>query len=154
MSLPSVNEIIEMVPESVITTFNSISSALPENAIGFILVALCWGFTNPFIKNGSKGLENIKRSSWLSQAAAEYWYLFTRWQYVLPLVLNLCGSVVYYYTLGKADLSLAVPITNSLTFIFTTLAGILVGESIGSPRSWLGMTMVVLGVGLCVQSKI
>ncbi|KAF9313699.1 hypothetical protein BG003_004914 [Podila horticola] len=143
-----------MVPESVITTFNSISSALPENAIGFILVALCWGFTNPFIKNGSKGLENIKRSSWLSQAAAEYWYLFTRWQYVLPLVLNLCGSVVYYYTLGKADLSLAVPITNSLTFIFTTLAGILLGESIGSPRSWLGMTMVVLGVGLCVQSKI
>lgn len=98
------------------------------------LVALCWGFTNPFIKNGSKGLENIKRSSWLSQAAAEYWYLFTRWQYVLPLVLNLCGSVVYYYTLGKADLSLAVPITNSLTFIFTTLAGILLGESIGSLR--------------------
>ncbi|KAF9345169.1 hypothetical protein BGX26_003453, partial [Mortierella sp. AD094] len=85
--------------------------------------------------------------------AAEYWYLFTRWQYVVPLALNLCGSVVYYYTLGKADLSLAVPITNSLTFIFTTLAGILLGESIGSPRSWLGMAMVVLGVGLCVQSK-
>ncbi|KAF9914798.1 heme binding [Lobosporangium transversale] len=107
---------------------------LPENAIGFILVALCWGFTNPFIKNGSKGLETIKRNSWISQAAAEYWYLFTRWQYVVPLVLNLCGSVVYYHTLGKADLSLAVPITNSLTFIFTTLAGILLGESIGSPR--------------------
>ncbi|KAF8942005.1 heme binding [Haplosporangium gracile] len=122
---------------------------LPENAIGFILVALCWGFTNPFIKNGSKGLESIKRDSWIRQVAAEYWYLLTRWQYVVPLVLNLCGSVVYYHTLGKADLSLAVPITNSLTFIFTTLAGILLGESIGSPRSWLGMTMVVLGVGLC-----
>ncbi|KAG0261194.1 hypothetical protein DFQ27_003103 [Actinomortierella ambigua] len=127
---------------------------LPEHALGFILVALCWGFTNPFIKNGSKGLEDIKRSSWLRQAAAEYWYLFTRWQYVIPLALNLCGSVVYYHTIGKADLSLAVPITNSLTFVFTALAGILLGESIGSARSWLGMTMVIVGVGLCVQSKI
>lgn len=37
MSLPSINDIIEMVPESVITAFNSVSSFLPENAIGFIL---------------------------------------------------------------------------------------------------------------------
>ncbi|RKP33359.1 hypothetical protein BJ085DRAFT_24971, partial [Dimargaris cristalligena] len=64
--------------------------------------------------------------------------------------LNLSGSMVYYYTLGKSDLSLAVPITNSLTFVFTALAGYLLGEDIGSKKTWLGMSLVVAGVALCV----
>ncbi|CAG8462235.1 19970_t:CDS:2 [Gigaspora rosea] len=42
------------------------------------------------------------------------------------------------------DLSLAVPITNSLTFIFTALAGSLFGEKAGTK----------VGVGLCVGSKV
>ncbi|CAG8661066.1 6600_t:CDS:2, partial [Paraglomus brasilianum] len=102
-----------------------------SNVVGFILVAVCWGFTNPFMKKGSAGLENIKQETWLRQTLAEIWFLVTRWQYIVPLILNLSGSVVYYYTLGQADLSLAVPITNSLTFIFTTLAAALLGEDVG-----------------------
>ncbi|CAG8744350.1 13854_t:CDS:2, partial [Acaulospora morrowiae] len=51
-------------------------------------------------------------------------------------------------------LSLAVPITNSLTFIFTTFAASLLGEEIGSRETWIGMGLVVFGVGLCVSSKI
>jgi len=90
----------------------------------------------------------------LKRWGAEQVYLFTRWQYVLPLLLNLSGSIVYYYTLGKSELSLAVPITNSLTFIFTTLAGFLVGEKIGGIETWVGMAFTVVGVGLCVQSKL
>ncbi|KAJ1994340.1 hypothetical protein H4R33_000301 [Dimargaris cristalligena] len=104
-----------------------------DTSVGFILVALCWGFTNPFIKRGTAGLENLPQySAWWKRALSEMWYLLTRWQYVLPLALNLSGSMVYYYTLGKSDLSLAVPITNSLTFVFTALAGYLLGEDIGS----------------------
>ncbi|CAG8651120.1 2413_t:CDS:2 [Ambispora leptoticha] len=127
-----------------------------ENIIGFLLVALCWGFTNPFIKNGSAGLENIRRDTWVKQIVSEVWYLITKWQYIVPLLLNLSGSVVYYYTLGQAGqhLSLAVPITNSLTFIFTTLAAGLLGEEIGTKETWIGMSMVVVGVGLCVSSKV
>ncbi|CAJ0768890.1 10723_t:CDS:2 [Entrophospora sp. SA101] len=74
--------------------------------------------------------------------------------YILPLLLNLSGSIVYYYTLGQSDLSLAIPITNSLTFIFTTLAASLIGEEIGSKETWIGMGLVVIGVGLCVDSKV
>ncbi|RIA92997.1 transmembrane protein [Glomus cerebriforme] len=129
-------------------------SSITNNILGFFLVALCWGFTNPFIKQGSRGLENIKRSSWFKQTLAEIWFLVTRWQYIVPLLLNLSGSIVYYYTLGQADLSLAVPITNSLTFIFTILAASLLGEEVGSKESWIGMALVVMGVGLCISSKV
>ncbi|RUS20169.1 regulator of chromosome condensation 1/beta-lactamase-inhibitor protein II [Endogone sp. FLAS-F59071] len=111
-----------------------------------IPVALCWGSTNPFIKLGSRGLDQVSArypEGGLKRSLAEFVYLFTRWQYVLPLALNL------------SDLSLAVPITNSLTFIFTMLAGVLVGEKINGDLDTLaGMAMVVAGVGLCVNSKV
>ncbi|KAL1918364.1 uncharacterized protein VTP21DRAFT_3024 [Calcarisporiella thermophila] len=123
-----------------------------EDAVGFILVALCWGFTNPFIKRGSDGLERVRQEG--GGILTEWSFLLRRWQYVLPLLINLSGSFVYYYTLGKADLSLAVPISNSLTFIFTTLGGILLGENIGGRNTWIGMSLVVAGVALCVNSKI
>ncbi|RIB30274.1 hypothetical protein C2G38_2136419 [Gigaspora rosea] len=119
-----------------------------------LTMAICWGFTNPFIKKGSSGLENIKHDFWLYQILAEYWFLLTRLQFIIPLLINLSGSIVYYYTLGKADLSLAVPITNSLTFIFTALAGSLFGEKAGTKETWIGMIFVIVGVGLCVGSKV
>lgn len=55
------------------------------------------------------------------------WWIFPL-QYLIPFLLNQCGSVVYYLTLASADLSVAVPITNSLTMIITTLTGKLLGE--------------------------
>ncbi|KAI8994734.1 hypothetical protein BDB01DRAFT_846742 [Pilobolus umbonatus] len=127
-----------------------------DHLTGFILVAICWGSTNPFIKAGSAGLDTVSSKypqggilKWL----AELKYLFTRWQYVLPLAINLSGSVVYYYTLGKADMSLAVPITNSLTFIFSLLTGLFLGESIGGIDAWIGMALIVIGVMICVGGQ-
>ncbi|KAI9296997.1 transmembrane protein [Neoconidiobolus thromboides FSU 785] len=125
------------------------------NTISLIAVACCWGLTNPFIKLGSKGLEDIKahRKEWYYQTYEELKFLFTNWKYVLPLLINLSGSAVYYYTLGQADLSLAVPITNSLTLIFTLLGGKLLGENINFKDIWFGMLLVIVGVTLCVLSK-
>jgi hypothetical protein len=67
-------------------------------------------------------------------------------------------------------MSLAVPITNSLTFIFSLLTGLLLGEKIGGKGTkqkkilyymplinfidaWLGMGLVVVGVAICVGGK-
>ncbi|KAL1927236.1 hypothetical protein VTP01DRAFT_3865 [Rhizomucor pusillus] len=134
-----------------------------KHVAGFVLVAICWGATNPLIKAGTAGLENISRSypqGGLKRWAAELVYLLTRWQYVVPLALNLSGSVVYYYTLGKSEMSLAVPITNSLTFIFSLLTGLLLGEQLGGKEvlgshqdTWIGMALVIVGVIICVSSK-
>ncbi|KAJ2571844.1 hypothetical protein IW140_001193 [Coemansia sp. RSA 1813] len=121
-----------------------------ESCFGFVLTALCWGFTNPFIKRGSEGIEKIKKGSWIAQTFAETWFLFTNWKYVVPLAINLSGSAVYYYTLSSADITIAVPITNSLTLIFTILAGVLVGEKPPTKKEMFGMSCIVLGVALCV----
>ncbi|CAO3624951.1 unnamed protein product [Cunninghamella echinulata] len=121
---------------------------------GFILVAICWGSTNNFIKSGSAGLENISNQypqGGIKKWFAELKYLLTRWQYVLPLALNLSGSVVYYYTLGKSEMSLAVPITNSLTFVFSLLTGLLLGEKLGGRDTWIGMVLIIVGVLICVS---
>ncbi|CAO3608607.1 unnamed protein product [Mucor hiemalis] len=92
--------------------------------VGFLLVAICWGSTNPLIKLGSSGLDKV--SAKYPEGGLQKW--LAELKYILPLLLNLSGSVVYYYTLGKSDMSLAVPITNSLTFIFSLLTGLCLGE--------------------------
>lgn len=51
-----------------------------------------------------------------------------RWQYLLPFAINQCGSLVYYITLGGADISMAVPIANSMTFMWTAVTEVLMGE--------------------------
>ncbi|KXJ27609.1 Transmembrane protein 234 [Exaiptasia diaphana] len=70
-------------------------------------------------------------------------------EYMVPFLLNQSGSVLFYLTLASADLSLAVPITNALTFIITILSGTLLGEESVS----LGMALVMAGVSLCVVDK-
>ncbi|KAJ1729495.1 hypothetical protein LPJ61_003493 [Coemansia biformis] len=123
-----------------------------QQGFGFVLTALCWGFTNPLIKRGSAGVESIKRDGWARQVIAESWFLLTNWRYVVPLAINLSGSAAYYYTLSSADITTAVPITNSLALVFTILAGMLVGEKPPTPKEMLGMLCIVLGVALCVAS--
>ncbi|ORX71469.1 UPF0546 membrane protein C1orf91 [Linderina pennispora] len=120
--------------------------------------------TQPEMGDYSGGVENIKRDSWLKQTLAETWFLFTNWKvnvemnkqpfinlgYVVPLAINLSGSAVYYYTLSSAEITIAVPITNSLALIFTILAGVLIGEKLPTPKEMFGMACIVLGVALCV----
>lgn len=70
---------------------------------------------------------------------------------MLPLLINLSGSSVYYYMLGNADLTLAVPVTNSLSFVMTLAAGFMLGESDLAKLDYLGIALVVFGVVLCVS---
>lgn len=98
-------------------------------------------------------MEKVKHSSKIVQFLLEMKFLFLNWRYLLPFSVNQLGAVLYYLTISKADITLAVPITNSLTFLFTTLFGKLLGEPI-SHWTWLGMALVVCGVALCVLSKI
>lgn len=42
--------------------------------------------------------------------------------------LNQLGSVIYFLTLQNSAISLAVPLANSLSFVFTAIAGILLKE--------------------------
>ena len=59
---------------------------------------------------------------------------------------------IYYYL--HTDISLAVPICNALTFVFTALTSYLLGEKVENPlRVMIGCLCVLLGVTICVMSK-
>jgi hypothetical protein len=47
--------------------------------------------------------------------------VLSRPAYAIPLLLNVTGSVWFFILIGKAELSLTVPITNSLAFLFTVV---------------------------------
>jgi len=61
----------------------------------------------------------------------------------------------YTYThTPMTDISLTVPLCNSLTFVFTALTSHLLGERVDNPlRAALGVLLVLLGVSLCVASE-
>ena len=124
-----------------------------QAALWFLLVSLLWGATNPFLKRGSSGIEDVKHSNRMLRFLLEMKFLALNWRYMLPFTINQLGAVLYYTTIGGADITLAVPITNSLTFLFTTLFGHLLGEHI-SKWTVMGVVMVTTGVVMCVTSKI
>ena len=100
--------------------------------------------------------------------------LLSDWRYAVPLVLNLTGSVWFFLLIGKAgeasvspyfvwwsrrsgtqqgmrgrltdciELSLTVPITNSLAFLFTVLGEWYVERRVIS-RGTYGLTLDVIG---------
>lgn len=53
-----------------------------------------------------------------------------------------------------AELSLTVPITNSLAFLFTVLGEWYAEGKLITRDTWIGMTFVCAGIGLCVYSKL
>jgi hypothetical protein len=64
-------------------------------------------------------------NSWLKKKVLGIWYavvgVLSRPSYAVPLLLNVTGSIWFFILIGKAELSLTVPITNSLAFLFTVL---------------------------------
>ncbi|XP_031847405.1 transmembrane protein 234 homolog [Nomia melanderi] len=129
--------------------------AVSIDSIAYLfLVALLWGATNPYIKKGAEGLENVKASSKFKQFFKELAFLLTNLKYIIPFVINQIGSVLYFLLLGGTDLSLAVPVTNSLTFVVTAITGWMLGEEKIHKNTYIGMTLVLVGTILCCCDKV
>lgn len=122
--------------------------------LSLLLVSVLWGCTNPLLKRGTEGIENVTKTNRISQLLAEVKFLFLNLKYLIPFVLNQSGSVVYYYTLSTTDLSLAVPVANSLTFLCTLLTGKMLGEEFGGSQAVAGMLLTMAGIILCVISSV
>ena len=54
----------------------------------------------------------------------------SHWQFIVPLILNQLGSVFNIYALGPggAELSVAIPVVTTLTFVFTAITSWAIGE--------------------------
>jgi len=59
-----------------------------------------------------------------------------------------------FVLLNRTELSIAVPLTNGLTFLFTSIAGQLLGEHAASINTYIGMACVLCGLALCLADKL
>ncbi|KAL3284467.1 hypothetical protein HHI36_018628 [Cryptolaemus montrouzieri] len=124
-----------------------------QETLSLIIVAMLWGGTNPLLKKGSNKIVEIKSKSRIKQFFLEIKYLFTNIGYLIPLALNQLGSVIYFFALQNIDLSLAVPVANSLTFVFTALVGWILGEELPSKNVILGISFIFVGTFMCCYDK-
>ncbi|KIV82240.1 hypothetical protein PV11_04363 [Exophiala sideris] len=141
------------------------STPSPFNYIlSFLLVGICWGFTTPFIRKAainytppSNPSITDPNRSWVSRQVLKAFFtvigLLRSPRYAVPLLLNLTGSIWFFLLVGQAELSLTVPITNSLAFLFTVLGEWYAEGKLISRDTGLGMILVCGGIGLCVWSK-
>uniref|UniRef100_A0A3Q4B6H3 Uncharacterized protein n=1 Tax=Mola mola TaxID=94237 RepID=A0A3Q4B6H3_MOLML len=129
-------------------------SRVAAELLSLLLVSVLWGCTNPLLKRGAEGIEHVTKTNRAAQLLAEVKFLFLNLKYLVPFLLNQCGSLVYYYTLSTTDLSLAVPVANSLTFLCTMITGKLLGEEFGGKQAVMGMFLTMAGITLCVMSSI
>lgn len=121
--------------------------------ISYLFVGSLWGITNPFLKQGaqlhSPPLET--KDSSIFQKSFNSLQKFLRPSICLPILINQMGSVAFYFLLATDDISIAVPLCNSLTFVFTGITGWILGERIHQPMLFiLGVIFVLIGIYLCV----
>nr|XP_045754170.1 transmembrane protein 234 [Mirounga angustirostris] len=121
--------------------------------LALVLVAALWGGTQPLLKRASSRLQQVHERTWARQLL-QMKTLFLDTEYMMPFFLNQCGSLLYYLTLASTDLTLAVPISNSLAIVFTLIVGKVLGEDIGGKGAFTGMVLTVVGIALCVTSSV
>nr|OQO23291.1 hypothetical protein B0A51_08907 [Rachicladosporium sp. CCFEE 5018] len=135
--------------------------------LGFLAVGAAWGLTTPFMRKAAISrdakprvhrpfLEDPK-TPWLRRKFWGITYavldLLKSPAYAIPLLLNVTGSVWFFLLIGQAELSLTVPITNSLAFLFTVLGGWWADGKVINRDTWIGMVFVLGGISLCVIAK-
>ncbi|KXT05743.1 hypothetical protein AC578_1081 [Pseudocercospora eumusae] len=130
--------------------------------LGFLIVGACWGLTTPFMRLAAITRATPPRplpnnTPWPQKKFREIAYavydLLRNPAYAVPLLLNVTGSVWFFVLVGQAELSLTVPITNSLAFLFTVLGEWWAEGKVISRDTWIGMGLVLGGIALCVHSK-
>ncbi|CAN6463022.1 unnamed protein product [Victoria cruziana] len=124
-----------------------------------VAVGLVWGATNALMRKGALLWEHrhsqvrCSHHRGLLGTARKWAALLLVWQYTLPFLLNLSASAAFFVALGSAPISLAVPVTNAVTFASTALFAALLGEPTRLFPALLGTTLVAVGVWLCFDSS-
>ncbi|KAK4138955.1 hypothetical protein BT67DRAFT_413855 [Trichocladium antarcticum] len=134
--------------------------------LSFLLVGLAWGLTTPFIRRAARthrrgtharlATAAVQQSWWRRRAYGGFYAaldLLRNPRYAVPLVVNLTGSVWFFLLIGKAELSLTVPIVNTLAFLFTVVGEWWVEGKVISRDTMIGTVLSVGGIALCVHSK-
>nr|CAB3503233.1 unnamed protein product [Digitaria exilis] len=71
--------------------------------------------------------------------------------YSVPFAANLCASAAFFALLSAAPISVAVPVTNAVTFAATAVAAAVLGERVRVGPAALGTALIVIGVWVCIS---
>lgn len=129
-----------------------------QEICSLVLVGAFWGCTNPLLRKGSSFVDQDKNqsrdeSSFVASIKASL-TKFLQWRVWLPYACNQCGSLLYYYLLAKSDLSVAVPVCNALSLVFSCVTSYVLGERVDQPlKAIVGSTLVMVGVAICMSSQ-
>jgi drug/metabolite transporter (DMT)-like permease len=132
-----------------------------------VLVGAFWGCTNPLLRKGSTTVDVAATSTNKAAAGANERSKSSglslvnqlgKFRYVsvwLPYAMNQLGSLLFYFTLSKNDLSLTVPSCNALALVFSIVTSWLVlKEPVDRPVQIVsGAALVMCGVAVCVYAS-
>ena len=110
--------------------------------------ALIWGVTDPLMKKFGSDPKSI--DNWLTRLIP----FLSNWRFALTFAVNQIGSVAFLWTLNKSYLSFAVPVTNSLKFLFTFITGQFLGEGKLTKKSTIGVLCIFWGVILQIYDNV
>lgn len=130
--------------------------------LGYTLVAICWGFSNPFIKfaqaNRLKDEEEDDEESSITKDHKSIFAgikrLFSDKNMLIPFIFNQSGSAVFYYMLRTEPISIASPVVNALTFLITAVTSYAIfNEVVRHPLLLvIGTVFIITGTSLCMVS--
>jgi multidrug transporter EmrE-like cation transporter len=114
-----------------------------------VVTAALWGCTDPLLKHFGKARRPSRGQD--KGILSETISFFGDWRYSLTFLANQLGSLTFIFALVNSDVTVAVPVTNGLKFLFNFAVGQLVlNESKLSLRSWTGI--IFLACGIILQS--
>jgi hypothetical protein len=122
-----------------------------SDAASMVAVGLVWGATNALMRRGALVWDRRARASPSGGIARRWVALLLTWQYSAPFAANLCASASFFALLGAAPISVAVPVTNAVTFAATAVAAAVLGERVRPVPAALGTALIVLGVWVCIS---
>uniref|UniRef100_A0A8U7NXL7 Uncharacterized protein n=1 Tax=Corvus moneduloides TaxID=1196302 RepID=A0A8U7NXL7_CORMO len=93
------------------------------------VVAVLWGREQPFLRAAAAGMDELRGRGRLGQLLAELRFLC--FNYKRPPWDGDKKPQIVHFKLGVSDLSLAVPLCNSLALVVTLVTGKILGEDIG-----------------------
>jgi drug/metabolite transporter (DMT)-like permease len=119
--------------------------------LGYLFVSVLWGCTNPFIKHAQSASNKDSKEGTKSTIAMLK--KFSRdYKMLVPFFINQCGSLMFYFLLSTEPVSVASPVCNSLTFLFTAITSYFVfNETVQYPMLLIGGTFfIIAGTALCL----
>jgi len=117
--------------------------AVSDSSVVVILVtAVVWGTTDACMKYLSPPVQDSS-----SSLGSYFLSLLTSPAYLLCLGCNQAGSLLYYYSLATAPLSLVSPVVNTGKVLVNVIVGRLLGETI-TLNKLTGLSLILLGIVL------